>query len=128
MGDAKFDGNVPATAGVRGPGTRRRARGSSREFECAGLYEHVHPHISGSKGELLSDRYYGIAITDDHDVFFGGQIRSTRFYYGHDSDDYWTAQSETEDNGYAWNRFDIWADRCRTTPPRPSAWTTTSPP
>ncbi|RYZ40356.1 MAG: hypothetical protein EOO72_08585 [Myxococcaceae bacterium] len=107
MGDAKFNGIVPAYCWDPRPWN---TEGFKWEFECAGLYEHVHPAISGSQGELLSDRYYGISITDNHDVFFGGQIRSTRFRYGTNGDDYWTAQSETEDSGYDWNRFDIWPD------------------
>ncbi|RKH54338.1 hypothetical protein [Corallococcus llansteffanensis] len=116
MGDAKFDGNVPAYCWDPRPWNTTESPKFKWEFECAGLYEHVHPHISGSKGELLSDRYYGIAITDNHDVFFGGQIRSTRFYYMTLSPDqqqgnYWDAQAYTEDKGYDWNRFDIWADQ-----------------
>ncbi|WP_233595679.1 hypothetical protein, partial [Corallococcus sp. CA031C] len=108
MGDAKFDGNVPSYCWDPRPWT---TEGFKWEFVCAGLYEHVHPHISGSKGELLSDRYFGIAIAENHDVFFGGQIRSTRFRYGTNNDNYWKAQEQTEDAPYSANRFDIWADK-----------------
>ncbi|MGE6760872.1 hypothetical protein ACQKGO_22830 [Corallococcus interemptor] len=125
MGDAKFNGIVPAYCWDPRPWNEEPAPGEEKfkwEYECAGLYEHVHPAISGPKGELLSDRYYGISIADNHDVFFGGQLRSTRFYYMTLTPDtnepditkrrgnYWDAQGYTEDKGYEWNRFDIWPD------------------
>ena len=114
MGDAKFNGIVPAYCWDPRPWDTKPAPGEDPvkwDYACAGMYEHAHPAISGPKGELLSDRYYGIAITENHDVFFGGQLRSTRFRYGTNNFDFWDAQSQTEDKGYEWNRFDIWADK-----------------
>ena len=56
------------------------------------------------------------------------RIRSTRFRYGTNGNNYWQAQAETEGGSYAWNRYDIWPDAVGE-PLRPlarSAWTTTS--
>ncbi|NBD07747.1 hypothetical protein GTY96_02030 [Corallococcus sp. c25j21] len=111
MGNAKFDGNVPSYCWDPRPWNTQQSPQFKWEFQCAGLYEHVHPAITGAGGELLSDRYYGIAITENHDVFFGGQIRSTRFYYGSNGDNYWSGQSQTEDAAYEGNRIDIWPDQ-----------------
>jgi hypothetical protein len=59
---------------------------------------------------LLTDAYYGVSVASNGDVWFGGAIRSTRFRYGTDGNNYWQAQTETEGSSYAWNRYDIWPD------------------
>jgi len=82
---------------------------------CAGVMEHVHPALNGwnaagTEIEFLTDAYYGISVAANGDVWFGGANRSTRFRYGTNGDDYWKAQSQTEDGGYVSNRIDIWPD------------------
>jgi hypothetical protein len=77
--------------------------------------EHVHPAINAWNSDqtrivLLTDAYYGIGITNNGDVWFGGANRTTRFRYGTNNYNYWTAQSQSEDSSYAWNRLDIWPD------------------
>jgi hypothetical protein len=108
MGNAEFDGNVPAYCWEPGSYTTRTRRW---EYECVGhSYEHVHPAINGAGGILLTDQYAGVAVAENGDVFFGGAIRSTRFLYGTGGDNFWTAMSHTEDRPYRNNRFDIWPD------------------
>jgi len=85
------------------------------EYHCAGVMEHVHPAINAWNSSqtgviLLTDAYYGVSVTSNGDVWFGGANRSTRFRYGTNGNNYWQAQSESEDSGYAWNRIDIWPD------------------
>jgi hypothetical protein len=85
------------------------------DYGCAGVMEHVHPAINGYNSDgtrmvLLTDAYYGVSVTSNGDVWFGGAIRSTRFRYGTDGNNYWQAQTETEGSSYAWNRYDIWPD------------------
>lgn len=85
------------------------------DYGCAGVMEHVHPAINGYNNDgthivLLTDAYYGVAVASNGDVWFGGAIRSTRFRYGTDGNNYWQAQTETEGSSYAWNRYDIWPD------------------
>jgi hypothetical protein len=93
------------------------------DYGCAGVMEHVHPAINGYSNDgthlvLLTDGYYGVAVASNGDVWFGGTIRSTRFRYGTDGNNYWQAQTETEGSSYAWNRFDIWPDAvAEPTPP-----------
>jgi hypothetical protein len=106
MGEAEFDGNVPAYCWDARPYT---TPGFKWEYHCAGLYEHVHPSINGAGGALLTDRYAGLAVAPNGDVFFGGEVRATRFLYGTLAS-YWKAQVATEDGDYKQNRFDIWQD------------------
>jgi hypothetical protein len=85
------------------------------DYGCAGVMEHVHPAINGWNSDgtrmvLLTDAYYGVSVTSNGDVWFGGAIRSTRFRYGTDGNNYWQAQTETEGSSSAWNRYDIWPD------------------
>ncbi|WP_224241193.1 CBM96 family carbohydrate-binding protein [Hyalangium gracile] len=85
------------------------------DYGCAGVMEHVHPAINGYNSDgtrmvLLTDAYYGVAVASNSDVWIGGAIRSTRFRYGTNGNNYWQAQVETEGSAYAWNRYDIWPD------------------
>jgi hypothetical protein len=85
------------------------------DYSCSGVMEHVHPAInawnSGQTGiVLLTDAYWGVSLASNGDVWFGGANRSTRFRYGTNGFNYWKAQSQTEDSGYAWNRYDVWPD------------------
>jgi len=105
------------------------------QFDC-GVLEHVHPALNAYvysnpaedrqrypddpsqwrvRDALLTDAYYGVAVDPSGDVWFGGSDRSTRFRYvtssgSFEHPDYFEAQLMTEDNPYAWNRFDIWPD------------------
>ncbi len=85
------------------------------QLSCSGVMEHVHPAINayGDSGGivLLTDAYYGVAVHSSGDVFFGGANRSTRFRYGTNNKNYWTAQTLTEGSQNAWNRFDVWPDK-----------------
>jgi hypothetical protein len=108
-GDARFTGNNTCNG----------------QLSCAGVLEHVHPHINaiGPDGNsiLLTDAYYGMAVHSSGDVFVGGANRATRFRYGSNGNNYWSAQSMTEDKPYPWNRFDIWPDKVgEPNMPRPS--------
>lgn len=85
------------------------------DYGCAGVREHVHPAINAWNSDqtrtvLLTDAYYGVSVTSNGDVWFGGANRSTRFRYGTNGYNYWAAQTQTEDSGSAWNRYDIWPD------------------
>ncbi|HZH77104.1 MAG TPA: DNRLRE domain-containing protein [Archangium sp.] len=85
------------------------------DYGCAGVREHVHPAINGWNSDqtrtvLLTDAYYGVSVTSNGDVWFGGANRSTRFRYGTNGYNYWAAQTQTEGSDYAWNRYDIWPD------------------
>ncbi|WP_224362960.1 CBM96 family carbohydrate-binding protein [Hyalangium versicolor] len=85
------------------------------DYGCAGVMEHVHPAINGwnsdgTKMVLLTDAYYGVSVASNGDVWIGGAIRSTRFRYGTNGNNYWQAQVETEGSSYVWNRLDIWPD------------------
>jgi hypothetical protein len=81
------------------------------QLSCTGSFEHVHPAVSGSRGEILTGDYYGVALDPlaPHDVWFGGLIRSTHFKYGTNGGSFWQAQSATED--VSANKLDIWPDR-----------------
>ncbi len=85
------------------------------DYFCAGVMEHVHPAINAWNADqtgavLLTDAYYGVSVTENGDVWFGGANRSTRFRYGTNGFNYWQAQVESEGSQYAWNRIDIWPD------------------
>ena len=85
------------------------------DYGCAGVMEHVHPAInawnsSGTRIVLLTDAYYGVSLASNGDVWFGGAARSTRFRYGTNGGNYWTAQTQTEASNAIANRFDIWPD------------------
>ena len=98
-GDARYTGNNTCNG----------------QLSCSGVMEHVHPAINALNESgntiLLTDAYYGVAVHSSGDVFFGGANRSTRFRYGTNGNNYWKAQSMTEDTGYEYNRFDVWADK-----------------
>jgi hypothetical protein len=79
-------------------------------LSCSGVMEHVHPAINAYPDILLTDAYYGVSVHSSGDVLFGGANRSTRFLFGTMENDYWEAQSRTEDAPYASNRIDIWPD------------------
>ncbi|WNG31453.1 hypothetical protein F0U62_10070 [Cystobacter fuscus] len=93
-GDANYQGN-PTCNG---------------QLDCSGVMEHVHPAINAYPDILLTDAYYGVSVHSSGDVLFGGANRSTRFLYGTTGNDYWEAQSRTEDSPYVSNRIDIWPD------------------
>ncbi|HZH14574.1 MAG TPA: DNRLRE domain-containing protein [Archangium sp.] len=85
------------------------------DYSCAGVMEHVHPAINAWNADqtrvvLLTDAYYGVSVAANGDVWFGGANRSTRFRYGTNNYNYWTAQTQSEGSSYAWNRYDIWPD------------------
>jgi hypothetical protein len=85
------------------------------DYACAGVMEHVHPAINAWNSNhtgvvLLTDAYYGIGLTHNGDVWFGGANRTTRFRYGTNGNNYFSAQVQTEGSSYAWNRLDIWPD------------------
>lgn len=114
-GDAHYEGN-PTCNG---------------KLACSGVEEHSHPAYSAFiysdykndqarhgtnysaykvRDVLLTDAYYGVAPLPNHDVWFGGANRSTKYYYGSNGNDFWDAQSMTENAEYKWNRRDLWAD------------------
>src|SRR5437868_2672990 len=77
--------------------------------------EHVRPAINGGNSShtgaiLLTDAYYGIGLTKNGDVWIGGANRTTRFRYGTNGNNYFSAQVQTEGSSYAWNRLDVWPD------------------
>jgi hypothetical protein len=98
-GDARYTGNNTCNG----------------QLSCSGVMEHVHPHVNAlsETGDaiLLTDAYYGVSVHPSGDVFFGGSNRSTRFRYGSNGNNYWRAQSMSENRDYAWNRFDLWPDK-----------------
>ncbi|RKH70611.1 hypothetical protein D7X96_11320 [Corallococcus interemptor] len=115
-GDASFQGN-PTCNG---------------QLACSGVQEHSHPAFNASiyvnptrdraqygtdyskyevRGALLTDAYWGLAPLPNHDVWVGGANRSTKYYYGSNGNDFWTAQEMTERSEYTWNRRDIWPDK-----------------
>ena len=98
-GDARYTGNNTCNG----------------QLSCSGVMEHVHPALNayGDSGNavLLTDAYYGVAVHSSGDVFFGGANRSTRFRYGSNNNNYWKAQTLTEDSPNYWNRFDVWPDK-----------------
>lgn len=84
---------------------------------CEGILEHVHPAINAWRDEqrtkmiLLTGTYRGIAVDPlTGDVWFGGSTRSTRFKYGSNNRDFWTAMALTEGSGNIDNHLDIWPD------------------
>ena len=111
--------------------------GCNGQLWCSGNLEHVHPGVNDRHGWLITGEYYGIAVdTWPHadkagdtffDVWFGGFARTTRFRFGENLGDYWTAEVQTElyvSKGHSaadiaddpaaqaafWNRMDIWPD------------------
>jgi hypothetical protein len=81
---------------------------------CAGVFEHVHPAIDGPNGGTLTADYHGMALdlnpdpANLHDIWFGGYNRTTRFKYGSSNEDYFTAQTRTENDPS--NIIDVWKD------------------
>ena len=55
------------------------------QLRCAGVFEHVHPHIGAKDAAgnviILTDEYRGVAPAPNGDVWFGGANRSTRFRF-----------------------------------------------
>jgi len=80
------------------------------ELNCTGTFEHAHPAINDNAGNFLTDLYYGIALdlTVPHDVWFGGLIRSTRFKYGTDNEQFFDAELGSENDMS--NMWDVWPD------------------
>jgi hypothetical protein len=103
-GHADFNGDP--TCNGEYPGDPK----SPPHANCAGVWEHIHPAISGSAGEVLTGDYYGVALDLEtpHDVWFGGIIRTTRFKFGTFGQDYYGAQQPTENDPA--NKFDVWPD------------------
>lgn len=104
-GDPTCDGEYPGNVN------------SPLHVNCAGVWEHVHPAISGSLGEVLTGDYYGVALdlVQPHDVWFGGIIRTTRFKFG-ELGDYYLAETATEND--ASNKIDVWPDQVPDNPSR----------
>ena len=78
---------------------------------CAVVWEHSHPAISGCADETypscshplwLTDSYFGVAVDPtNHDAWIGGSDRSTKFHmgtYGGDLSAFYMAQDDTEAN------------------------------
>ncbi len=82
------------------------------QLGCSGVLEHVHPHINALNAAgnvvLLTDAYYGVGLDSNGDVWFGGSDRSTRFLYGTNGRNFWSAQAGTENNMA--NKLDLWPD------------------
>jgi hypothetical protein len=53
------------------------------QWACSGVLEHSHPAINGAiAGQYLTSNYRGIAVDPvTKDVWFGGEIRTTRFHW-----------------------------------------------
>jgi len=106
VGTADYPGNP--TCNGQYPGNQSRTN-------CAGVWEHSHPHIGGcsveqtpcpsNKAVLLTDSYYGAAVDPaTHDVWFGGLIRTTKYHYGTYGGGlgaYYNAEEDTETQGFA---------------------------
>lgn len=94
-------------------------------FGCSGVLEHAHPAISGLRSDgsccsLLTGGYYGVSLEPaTGDVWFGGQMRTTRFRYATNGSGFYAAQAQTENAGFESNRIDVWPDRVQE-PERPS--------
>lgn len=121
MGDARYAGTgkcVWAATPNPDPPTSKTSPYSNDfgHYGCSGVLEHAHPAISGRKSDgsccaLLSGGYYGVDVDPvTGDPWFGGQMRTTRFRYATNRGDFYAAQSQTEDAGWAHNRIDIWPD------------------
>jgi hypothetical protein len=107
--------------------------GMQASVNCAGVWEHVHPAVNGFAGNnddrvwFLTSDYYGVSVDPlTQDIWFGGQIRTTRFRFATSAEatpigKYYDAESRTEDRPYVANRIDVWPDQV-TEPniPRPS--------
>ena len=83
--------------------------GYKASANCAGVWEHVHPAIGGSKGEILTADYRGVAVdlTQPGNVWFGGLIRTTLFKMG-SMGDYYLAANDSQTNQA--NIIDVWPD------------------
>jgi hypothetical protein len=126
LGQADFAGN---------PTCNGQYPGRAATANCAGVWEHVHPGINGYSSDdpnnyneyFLTEDYYGVSVDPlTQDIWFGGQIRTTRFRFftSTNSDPigrYYDAESKTEDPTYVANRIDVWPDQVsEPNPPRPS--------
>jgi hypothetical protein len=126
LGLADFAGN---------PTCNGQYPGMQLSTNCAGVWEHAHPAVNGYASNdpgnnqvwFLTEDYYGIAVDPKtQDVWFGGQIRTTRFRfatspYSDPIGRYYDAESKTEDPPYASNRIDVWPDQVsEPNIPRPS--------
>jgi hypothetical protein len=121
MGDANYQGTAKcqwyATPNPATP-TKKTDPWSNEPGHsgCNGVLEHVHPAINGYKADdtccsYLTGGYYGLSLDPaTRDVWFAGQMRTTRFRYGSTGGKYWDAQSLSEDAPYVSNRIDIWPD------------------
>jgi hypothetical protein len=99
--------------------------GLQTSINCAGVWEHTHPAINGYATDnpndyatwAFTEDYYGISVDPlTSDIWFGGQIRTTRFHFAtspmaNPIDKYYDAESKTEDPPYASNRIDVWPDQ-----------------
>jgi hypothetical protein len=123
MGDANYQGTGRCqweTSTVPTPPKMKTDPLSNEygHFGCNGVLEHVHPAFQGYGSDtttqccsLLTGNYYGVAVDPvSHDLWFGGQMRTTRFLYGTNGGNYYAAQSQTEDSQYVANRIDVWPD------------------
>jgi hypothetical protein len=124
--------------------------GHQTAINCAGVWEHAHPAISGcavdrvpcpqGMGVWLTDGYFGVALDpSNHDLWFGGQIRTTKYHYGTYGGGlggYYKAEDDTEgtpekpgsctsrNNGIPCgvdDRWDLWPDSAPECTPRPTA-------
>ena len=115
LGQANFPGN---------PTCNGEYPGKQSSINCAGVFEHTHPAINGYATDdpndhrvwYLTEDYYGIAVDPlTQDIWFGGQIRTTRFKFSSSTGSdplsrYYDAELHTEDSPYASNRIDVWPD------------------
>lgn len=85
---------------------------------CNGVMEHVHPAVNGYKDDagtqccaFLTGGYYGVALDPvSKDVWFAGQMRTTKFKFASTGGSFYAAQGLTENPGEVHNRIDIWPD------------------
>ena len=89
-------------------------------WSCSGVMEHIHPLVTGywtnakTTAVTLSGGYRAMALYENHDVFVGADIRSTRFKFGTNGglssygNAYWASQPQSESDTS--NHFDIWPD------------------
>ncbi len=124
MGEASYQGNASCEweASINPPPPAHKTDPFSNEYGhkgCNGVLEHTHPAFNGYHDDTssvccayLTGGYYGVSVDPvTRDVWFGGQMRTTKFHYASSGNNYFAAESQTEDPQFISNRIDIWPDR-----------------